>query len=258
MAIEEEAVWASALLRNYVDEWYEDDWKRNWLSVERNFDVPRQVPDCGVLRLRGKRDGVYALSRHGAMLHETKTSSRFFDDPLEAERRLGFDFQTQFYLLALWAEEEVLGKRAVEGVQFDYIRTPNLRQRKNEGRTAFLQRIVEDIGERRDFYFRRWEVTFAGEDLVRFSAELDLKLADIVAWYSSKAVQRTTTYRNETSCFGLYNCPMVDHCGSGDFVGYDYGCPPFPELEEPPEIIQKVISDARKVCKVKRLKKASG
>jgi len=242
----EEGAWATALLRGYLAEWHETDTSREWVSVERNFDVwwlASEEPDA--YRLRGKRDGLFRGGgrRPRLWLHETKTSSRIVEEQLT--ERLAFDFQSLFYLLACEIE---FAPAKIGGVQFDYIRTPSLRQKKKESRPEFVDRVVSDIELNPDHYFKRWEATFPKEMKVRFLIDLKCKLEEMILWYQGTL----PTYRSEGSCFGAYQCAFTGHCASDDFVGYEQGRGVFPELDENYPIVEEVIEDA---CGTRQAKK---
>ena len=94
----------------YVNYWsqHQDVVDRKPLMQEQVFDVPYQLPNGVLVRLRGKFDSV-DLIRGGVWLQENKTKSDV--DQTTIMRQLKFDIQVFHYLIALKILQEQLHGR---------------------------------------------------------------------------------------------------------------------------------------------------
>jgi len=226
--IEDEGPLAEALLGGYLRQWAADDWAREWVDVEGEFDQTfhPEGPTGPAYRLRGKRDAVYlqkprkGAGAPGLWLMETKTKSQISEDDLDLA--LAFDFQSLFYLLAL-EEGDPSPAQPIRGCLYNIVRKPSLRpyavgarRPKAETRAEFLERIGADIREKPDHYFKRFEIVFPQKVRDEFRAQLAVQLRDFAAWFRGDL----PTYRNPTACLTRYRCEFLGHCASGGFAGY--------------------------------------
>jgi hypothetical protein len=196
----------TALWNPYLEFWTRDDSVKNWVAVEGEFRVEYQ----GFLE-RGKRDGVYENKRSLLWLLESKTKSRIDEEVLSDT--LIFDFQNLYYVTSL--EYELA--RPVGGVLYNVIRTPQLKQGKTESKSAFVQRIKEDIEKQPEHYFKRYELIYPKELKERFKQELRVKLRLFKEWVESDFA---LTYKNENACSGKWTCEFLQACSQNGLAGY--------------------------------------
>lgn len=240
--IEAEQSIAEALMEGYLRHWGED-WARDWVGVEGEFDFVWRG-----FRLRGKRDAVFrepsprkggtpgAPTTPGLWLLETKTKSQIDEDSLDLS--LAFDFQSLFYILALENDPSYPGswgspRAPVKGCLYNILRKPGLRpyeanakRAKAETRAEFLARIAEDIRAKPEHYFKRFEISFPTAVRAEFEEQLAAQLGEFTAWHAGNL----PTYRNTNSCITKYKCEFLEHCAAGNFHGYAKTRLPFPEL----------------------------
>lgn len=203
-ALERDIAVCSVMIAPYVRRYEEDFRKLEWVGLETEFDVEWEG-----MRLRGKRDGVYRKGKKLWIL-ETKTKGRV--DEAGLMEQLLIDFQSQFYMLATQLE---LGEQP-SGVDYNVVRRPGQRLKISEPLNEFAERIQVDIKGRPDYYFMRYEIFFAEEDLDRFNADLKIVLEEFRLW----AAGNLPCYRNLSSCVGRWNCTYLPMCSSGTTVGF--------------------------------------
>jgi hypothetical protein len=142
-----------------------------FLAVEQSFEIPLVNPDTGAVSrsftLAGKFDGLVRLPDIRTAVMEYKNVGDDIAPGSEYWLRTRADGQINQY---------VLGARAlghdVSTVMYDVCRKPSIRLRQNETPAQFGQRLLDDIGERPDFYYQRREVPRLDEELAQFQAEL--------------------------------------------------------------------------------------
>ena len=206
---------AAALFDPYWKFWRED-FNRNWIDVEKQFDV-----EWKGFRLRGMRDGGYTIRRQPWIL-ETKTASQISEDTYE--EKLAFDFQNLFYKHT--AEIE-LGK-LIKGVLYNLTRKPGLRQGKAESLPAFATRMKEDVLKRPEWYFNnRYEINYSDARMDDFRTELLAKLIDFKRWGEGGMC---VTYKNEQACIKRWNCEFLSACAQRSMAGYVQNRELFSEL----------------------------
>ena len=211
-----------ALWQPYLRRWKKTDSKFTWVGLEKLFDVVWHG-----YRLRGKVDGIF---RVGRLLYqfETKTKGQIDEDKISAG--LTFDFQNLFYITAL----EQMGLR-IRGSLYNVVRNPGLRLGKTETQASLQKRIAEDIAERPEHYYHRYEVTYSEDTVKRFQRELLMKLREYEGWLAGD----WKTYRRECSCFGRgYACSYLQACSQDSMVGYRQTKTLFSELQ--PEASAKI------------------
>jgi len=132
----------------------------------------------------------------------------------------------------------------VAGVLYNVVRRPAIRpsKRKMESLREFAQRLREDVAERPDFYFHRWEVNLEPGDLPEWQcACLDPILRSLVQWWDSikghpfEPWKSPLHYRRP---FGIYDGmasgrrgDFFEHITSGSYAGLVQIATVFPELE---------------------------
>lgn len=210
-----EAAKVSAVFPSYCRFHDEDFDELDWQALEGVFDV-----NWRSFRLKGRWDGLYRIARELWLL-ETKTKSRIDTESIKS--MLAFDFQSLFYITAL-AEKR---KKKVEGVRYNVIRNPSLRQGVKESTRQFIRRIEKDAEARKDFYFMRFEASFDKSTRSEFEVELMHILREMRDWLDG----RLATYKNGGSCIRRYTCEYMSACASGTMAGYLGGGKLFTELE---------------------------
>jgi hypothetical protein len=245
----------------YVDHWrkHPDVQDRKPLLQEVSFKVPYQLPSGRSVVLRGKWDSVDLIDG-GIYLQENKTKADIDEQVLKLQLASGFDLQTMTYLTAL----ELAGPKAgpIHGIRFNVIRRPlsggknSIVQKKTESVDEFYERLSSVIWENQDFFFMRWKIGVAPEDIKRFRREcldpvLENLLDDYQWWVEcfKKKVspfdyqERSVGYphhqnRHHIFPYGIYN-PMTEGKASdvdayitgGSTVGLERPKTLFPELE---------------------------
>jgi hypothetical protein len=200
-AVEDTKACASALFPHYVKTWRKVDAKFKVEACEEVFDVKWKG-----FRLRGKFDMVYSIGKR--WLFETKSKATIDSEILDA---LEIDFQNLFYLTAL----KIMGRPAI-GVNYNIIRKPGHKQKKNEDLKTFTARLEGEVIKNPGHFFKRYEVIYTLQQIERFEKELYFLLVDFGKWVKGEL----PTYRNQTACIGRMKCPFLKYCSSGSFVGF--------------------------------------
>lgn len=158
--------------------------------------------DMRARRLTGKHAGEIWAWDH-------KSTAAFSDGDMEA---LKVADQPTRYFHAL----QHMGE-PVEGMIWNMVRKPSIRQKKNETYDDFLDRLEADYSnpERKAFYFKR--------EIVRFSkGRVAQSLAHLVA--ASRRItdleaEKRDPMRNTRMCNMMGRCRYLDICASGEFKG---------------------------------------
>lgn len=200
-------LFAESVLPVYFDYW-EKDSRLDWLAVEKEFEVPWKLPNGKTVSLRGKRDGLFRRGKE-TWLMEHKTKGRI--DEWGLVERISFEQQVMLYLTALLEEDS---SKKVNGVLYNILRRPGLKQKVSEPIATFAKRCAEDVEARRDFYFLRLEVSISKQEVSEFKGQLGAAIWDFVQWTEGKVGH----YRNTGACEGKYGtCEMIGVCGSGNY-----------------------------------------
>jgi len=160
---------------------------------EHIFDVP-----FSGTRLRGKIDDIV----NNTTLLETKFKNRIEEENLA--ERIPMDWQVNFYALALYLEYKKMPKKLI----YDVVRYPSLKGNPKD----LYETTKADIAKRPEFWFKRWEMSFIPELILKFKAELQQKITE--------AINRKIWYKNECSCVAGYgNCNYINVCTKSDTSG---------------------------------------
>lgn len=173
------------------------------------------------VKLRGKIDGVFIKRNTKKYQMEHKTKSRW-DEELGL-LMLNFDFQNLMYTNA----EETESRELVDGILYNIIRKPQLRQKKNESAKEFIERIVKDIALRPEWYFNRYEITYSPRDKAKFKEQLDGVLEEMELFIDGKLPD----LQNTAQCQAPYRCEFLSICSSGCTAGYRIKDSIHPELD---------------------------
>lgn len=224
------------LLAGYY--WQYSDDAIEIVASEIPFDLAIFNPDTHMpsrnFRTAGVIDKIVKLPDGRLAIMEHKTTGDDLSDGSDYWPRLRLDQQISLYVLAARA----LGYD-VETVLYDVIRKPSIRPKlitkegfkelrftgkycKEPVETEGLQvgmtetvqmfgsRLLADIGERPDFYFRRREVPRMEMDLQEFEGEL---------WHYQKLLRECQVNgrwpRNSNSCLIPWRCEFADVCFNG-------------------------------------------
>ena len=141
------------------------------VAVELSFEIPLVNPDTGAtsrtFTLAGKIDVIVRLADGRLAVLEYKTAGEDIAPDSEYWLRLRCDGQISQYVIAARA----LG-HDVATVMYDVTRKPTIRLRQNETPEAFGKRLLEDIGNRPEYYYQRREVPRLEDELAQYKAEL--------------------------------------------------------------------------------------
>jgi len=218
--LEENFGMAEGILPGYLEKWQEDFSDVTWVALEQMFDTHVEV-NGKTYRIRGKRDGVYRSKKSKQLwLFETKTKGRVDEDSIMD--RLTFDLQVMLYLWSMWKDfGEVPG-----GVVYNIIRKPQLKQKKGESLSQFIDRIKTDTETRPEFYYMRYQSAITESDLVKWETEFMAILSQLVRWYEGEF-----HYKNSSACsMGGVNCQYLSVCSRNDRSSFRVREIPYPEL----------------------------
>jgi hypothetical protein len=149
------------------------------INFEPNPDIRIRIPSGVKIPLRGRIDGV--IDNNGSMwIEENKTKSRV--DLSVLQDTIHANIQVMFYAVC----SQLKYGRSCNGVIYNVIRKPALRQKVKEPNSEFIKRIEEDIDERPDWYFNRLSYEFQPRHVQRWEREeLQPLLARVYLWWRS-------------------------------------------------------------------------
>lgn len=199
---------ASAIMPQYVKHWEKDLLRFKWITIEELVKAPFNGTTINAII-----DALTEDRKDQLWLHEHKTHSRISEGTLVD--RIHFANQTLIYALVV----QILYNRIPKGVYYNVVRRPSIKPKKGQPLNVFAKRLEEDVAERPDFYFVRFEVEIDEEDVARLSRELQTAIGEIQVWQTG-----STHYRNTSQCEGKYGaCPFLKICGNNDWTGYVKG-----------------------------------
>jgi len=214
---------AYCLLIKYI-EYYKDDFKMaKFTNTEREFSKLIN----GIL-WRGKIDGEHTVKKDKSLwVLETKTKSRINDETIQ--KSLSMDFQGRLYCNI----KERESKQNISGFIYNVIRIPGIKPHKQETIMQFSQRLQDDIDERPEYYFMRWEVPLTVEDKNSFLFDLNTIEDNIKDYLGYKInFKKISDIKNCFSCTGgISPCQYLDACIQGHTGGYYQSETIFDELD---------------------------
>ncbi len=167
----------------YLDYWKQQkghEFRSDFVCQEQDFRLQQEIPWQGSTRgvtIRGRFDAIFRLKGR-LWLMENKTKGLIDEEGITAS--LALDLQTMLYCRAI---EMMYGEKP-EGLLYNVIRRPALRQGKTETYQAYLDRIYRDIMARQSYYFMRWQVTFAKQDVDKWVQQtLNPLLSQVCLWW---------------------------------------------------------------------------
>lgn len=216
--LDEVCTWACAVLPQYFFYW-EETQPISWESTEEEFAITEKVDGEDVV-LRGKIDGSFRCG-NSLWMAEHKTRSRVSPDAIA--KSLPFDTQVCLYAWTL----QQLAQEPVKGVLYNIIRRPSKRPHKDENMPDYMARLKEDVADRPDFYFMRFEMALIQDDIEQWVSEMKEVVREVRRWNAGEF-----NYRNPNGC---QYCPFIGLCsGSGSVSDLKRKKKPFPELDEDP------------------------
>jgi hypothetical protein len=168
------------------------------LDTEPEFAMNFADEDGNNHVLKGKVDMVLETT-NGIWLVEHKTAQQWSDS-----NNLKLDEQGTTYIVSA---ESALDE-PVNGIMYNIIRKPSIRPRKNESNEEYLDRLVEDMHDRPEFYFFREESTRSTQqkrDLID-----DLKHIAAIDEREDTRYYRNPSYLANNKCNWM--CPFTDIC----------------------------------------------
>lgn len=183
----------------YYKYWESEERMKHYLIQEEIFDVQYPLPGLGrSVRIRGRMDGSYRwnqlpkrlqdlvtrgqLNPNAIWLKENKTKGNIDQDGLK--NMLEKDLQTMLYMRCFNLKYPTLPTPA--GVLYNVIRRPLLKQGQSESLQNYLIRVGEDVDERPEHYFMRWETLISQDSLDDWCrVTLDPALSALCLWWDS-------------------------------------------------------------------------
>jgi hypothetical protein len=201
----------TGMLRGYTKTYAKD--LKKWKVVgrpEKDFVIPI-AGDTGLAYV-GQIDLIVRFEGK-LWIVEHKTAGRLDKNYID---RLALDTQITGY--SIGAKFSL--KEPVAGVVYNVAKKPQIRQKKDETKPEFAQRIEDDYMARPEFYFYR-ETLFrdAGAateykaEVSEMAADMQDNLAAVKKLGAAKALPRF--YRNTDHCTARGPCPYLDICKNG-------------------------------------------
>lgn len=185
--LEFQAKIVAAMYPLYHSHWRDNDGLEfqgttKFVAQELPFQVNHQLPDGNVMPIRGRFDAILRKGSTGKLwLMETKTKSQIDHEGITSLLS-SMDLQTMLYCLAI---HKHFGEYP-EGVLYNVIKRPLLRQKQTETEAEFLARIQDDVQSRSNDYFMRWHVSIRKEDVLDWTSRcLDPILMQVQMWWDS-------------------------------------------------------------------------
>lgn len=192
------------LMCEYVKYHIDDFKKRKWIGMESKFNVNHNGS-----RLLGYIDARFTVGKEHWIM-ETKTKSRISGNLVDM---LQFDFQSFMYMHGCKLTYGILPK----GVLYNIVRKPQIERKKTETIDQFTDRLKNDIKNRPEFYFIRYQVSIPKEEYENWvNNDLNMILNEYKSWEASNF---SNIYRNTINCetkFG--SCQYLPICAHDDYV----------------------------------------
>jgi len=193
---------------------YRKDFDIQWRTIEGRFTVDIAP---GV-KITGTMDGGFMKGKKFCVF-ESKFRSRI--DVENITDVLALDLQLTFYTVAASLYGYELGKR-----RYNIVRKPELRQKKDESKAEFGERIYEEMTKSPKDYFFREDSDITKDDIVKARARLTLLCKEYLRWWDSlkEGSQDPTDLdflANPGQCEHKYGiCDFLCLCANGDTSGF--------------------------------------
>lgn len=243
---------ALGVFQKYIEHWGPAKGERE-LASETCFVTPYRLPSGRTIPLRGKIDSLMEIlkgKQKQLWVQDHKTKGKIDVDTIAAN--LHKDLQVMMYIIAV----ESLTKKEVQGIRYNVIRRPQLKQRSGESDKVFVQRCLDDIDDRPGFYFKRFNTEIYREDVELFKkTTLHPILEQVCVWWESIRHNPFDPWHLEDGSpnphhwerpFGVYDTFRYGKGGYFDLIvrGTKAGLVPvktlFPELDEE-ESVDKLL-----------------
>jgi PD-(D/E)XK nuclease superfamily len=219
-AIEENYDLAYPVILAYLKHWEGIDLSESIIDIEKEFCI-----EFNGINIRGKIDKIYRSNTNAIWFRDIKTKGQINEQILRLV--MANDLQLNLYA---WAAKQLYNE-PIKGVQYDIIRKPQLRQRKEknpESREDFIDRVAKDIADRPEFYFVRLEFLFSQKELQNWEKEFTQMIREIVSWNEGLVPH----YKRTVNCETRYgSCEFLNYCATGNKFGYAKRDMLFPELK---------------------------
>lgn len=211
-ALENAGLTALALLIGYYEHTHKD---RHWHVVDREVNVERMVEHVGfehdkTVRLYGRLDGVAIAPSEAkkrqprAWVVETKTSSRTLTTMSVAFGAVST--QNRLYAWMLGA------KYAVQGILYEQLLVPSIRQRQNETGQEFTNRLLEAAAAPEAFVRTPVVYPLAPQFRTEMAGIVHETVSDWVQWREGQL--NTIPAGTFGACLGYVACPFLDVCAA--------------------------------------------
>lgn len=193
---------------------YEDDFDIEWRTIEGRFT--KEIAP-GIV-ITGTMDGGFMRGRKFCVF-ESKFRSRI--DVENITDVLALDLQLMMYTVAASLYGYELGKR-----RYNIVRKPELRQKKDESKKEFADRILEEMTRAPKEYFFREDSSITKEDISSAKERLVGLCKEYLKWWDciksrSQDPAVLDVLANPGECEGKYGvCEFLSLCANGDTSGY--------------------------------------
>jgi hypothetical protein len=215
---------AALVFKYYLKYW--DDHNRDTVFVEQDFCFYYEYEDGLRVPCRGKFDEVFSTGkkRKRYWLHDVKTKGRVNEDEIQSS--LLQDIQVNLYFHAM---RDRFGSTPA-GVVYNIVRKPQKYRRKDEAMGSYLKRIEEDIQERMDFYFVKFDLTITKAEMDAWWKDQFVPIMQRIRdWAEGKS---HTHYLNPNALHTQYGkSDMFNIITKGDNSGYYRRSKVYPELD---------------------------
>lgn len=206
-------------------EFYKKDLDRQWMmfeeSVVHEFRYSDGVGEY-VTRLVGQLDGAFVQKKKFWWVHEMKTKAQ--PNPQQMRATLHMDPQTMTYCTLL--ELELKAKKIkgeVGGIDYDIIRRPGIKPRKDETNSEYMKRLGREVEKDPDYYFHRVPFDVNAQDLADWRQHfLTPLLLEIRRWTRFEAPHYVNPKALLPRPFGSSYFGLIAH---GDKTGMVRGRP---------------------------------
>jgi hypothetical protein len=198
---------AEPIIRGYLNQWWEEDRKRNWNGFETVFRVEYETEKrLGLaskgnypnIPVNGKIDRSHWTNAGKLSIWDTKTKGRI--ETGNISDRLAIDSQVFLYT---WASSRHYGTQPTSAY-YDIIRRPQLKQKQTESLPEFVERIREAIAKEPEHYYIRFESAINAVSLRAWEKRLDAAMRRLIQWYEgfTDDWENPWHYLSDGACFG--------------------------------------------------------
>ncbi len=176
--------------------------KKKWrvLWAEKKFSIDCEDADGEQFLYRGKRDMKIQDENGDFWVVEHKTASSIGSQYVQ---KLGMDTQILTYI---WADRQAEPDR-VKGCFYNVIKKPGIRQKQNETRDEYLQRLKDEYQNEEKYYYRE-KIKPKKRMLTKFFREVQ----EIVPEMRRVAEDAKKAHRSEGACDDYGGCIFRPIC----------------------------------------------